>query len=140
MNPNHNLLSLRKPQNADDNLIPLINIVFLLLIFFMVAGQIGAQDAQQIDSPTSASRTPLDQTSLELSLDAAGELHHDGQPLSEDALVGLLQSIPQQDQPPSIVLRADRTANAEALDRVMTALRNQGIATLSLRTRLRGEP
>ncbi|GGO84127.1 hypothetical protein GCM10011348_29650 [Marinobacterium nitratireducens] len=40
---------------SDDNLIPLINVVFLMLIFFMVAGQISRSDAVRIVPPASIS-------------------------------------------------------------------------------------
>lgn len=42
----------RKKTSADDNMIPLINIVFLLLIFFMVAGKIVKQPDSAIELPT----------------------------------------------------------------------------------------
>ena len=49
-----------RKDNTDDQLIPLINIVFLMLIFFMVAGQISEQDAQFIAPPESISEAPTD--------------------------------------------------------------------------------
>lgn len=42
-------------KHSDDNLVPLINVVFLMLIFFMVAGQIRASDAVPIMPPDSLS-------------------------------------------------------------------------------------
>ena len=48
------LIRSKKPNsNSDDNLIPLINIVFLLLIFFMVAGQMQKPLATDITLPVS---------------------------------------------------------------------------------------
>lgn len=43
----------RPKQDDDDRVMPLINIVFLLLIFFMVAGQLSASDPFTIVPPTS---------------------------------------------------------------------------------------
>lgn len=66
----HPLMARRGTANPDDNLIPLINIVFLLLIFFMVAGQIAPQQDMTIDPPESASEKALEPAELELSLTA----------------------------------------------------------------------
>lgn len=44
-----------KKPNQDDNLIPLINIVFLMLIFFMVAGHISESDPIKVQAPSSIS-------------------------------------------------------------------------------------
>lgn len=49
-------------KNTDDNLVPLINVVFLMLIFFMVAGQIRATDAVPITPPDSLSDMSQDES------------------------------------------------------------------------------
>ena len=59
-----------RKDNSDDQLIPLINIVFLMLIFFMVAGQISEQDAQYIAPPESISETPIDPDAPRVLIDA----------------------------------------------------------------------
>lgn len=45
----------KDPSAGDRRLIPLINIVFLLLAFFMIAGQIEESDPRKVDLPNSAS-------------------------------------------------------------------------------------
>jgi biopolymer transport protein ExbD len=140
MNSSESLLRQHRSQNPDDNLIPLINIVFLLLVFFMVAGQIGNHDAQHIDSPTSASRTPLATDALELELDAEGLLTHQQQPVSEEGLRELLTIRGDDGLFGTVVLRVDRSATAGNLDRVLEQLRAEGIASLTLRTRMQERP
>jgi biopolymer transport protein ExbD len=44
--------AVHKKNDSDDNLIPLINVVFLMLIFFMVAGQIQKSDAIKLQPPS----------------------------------------------------------------------------------------
>nr|WP_275297928.1 biopolymer transporter ExbD [Marinobacter sediminum] len=110
----------------------MINIVFLLLIFFMVASQIGAPDGD-IRPPQSSSQKPVPAGQVELSLTAGGDLLQQGQPLSIDQLPDLIS-----DQASggglTVVLKADQTALAEDLDRVFAVLRSQGISLITLRT------
>lgn len=44
-----------KQGNSDDSVLPLINVVFLLLIFFMIAGQINQFEPIKLTPPVSAS-------------------------------------------------------------------------------------
>ena len=55
-----------RKDNGDDALIPLINIVFLMLIFFMVAGQISKSDAAFVSPPESISEAYVDDEALQI--------------------------------------------------------------------------
>ena len=48
-----NILLKNKTKNKKPNLVPLINIVFLLLIFFMLSGTLTKKDFFQVDPPES---------------------------------------------------------------------------------------
>ena len=60
-------------------MIPLINIVFLLLIFFMVAGQIKAQPDQAITLPSTAQLEMAQAQTLRLEMFADGQLSFNGE-------------------------------------------------------------
>ena len=62
-----------RKDNSDDQLIPLINIVFLMLIFFMVAGQISEQDAQYI-ALVAAFEQATDPESFSIAVKADGDV------------------------------------------------------------------
>ena len=123
----------RRPKtSADDNLVPMINIVFLLLIFFMVASQISAPEGD-ILPPLSDSQKPVPPGELELSLTAGGDLFREGQPLGIEQLQALIADNASAGRL-TVVFRADQTALAEDLDRVFAVLRSQGISLITLRT------
>ena len=42
----------RRQRTSEENVLPLINIVFLLLIFFMIAGALSASAPFELDPPT----------------------------------------------------------------------------------------
>ncbi|MCA9326785.1 biopolymer transporter ExbD [Candidatus Saccharibacteria bacterium] len=60
--------------DEDDNLVPLINVVFLMLIFFMVAGQISQQDGELLDPIQSATEASLDEAPLQLVITKNGRI------------------------------------------------------------------
>ncbi len=65
------LLPLRRTRSTSDSrLIPMINVVFLLLIFFMIAGQISALNPGAVQLPLASSGLPPPAAELHLRLAA----------------------------------------------------------------------
>lgn len=131
---NPSLLPRHGSRTADDSLIPLINIVFLLLIFFMVAGQIAQQQDPDISPPSSASRLALEPTKVELAMNSAGALTLDGQAVDAATLAQRITSLAAEETDIRVSLRADRDATATDLDGVFTQLRDLGVSTITLHT------
>ncbi len=125
------LINPRSSRNSDLNLIPLINVVFLLLIFFLIAGQLANTQDQDIRLPTSVSDKPIEQQRITLSLDTRNQLSLNGEQLSFETLGVALQAALSEDTQP-ILLRVDRDVTAISLDRLLDTLRRQGIATVTL--------
>jgi len=67
---------------ADDALIPLINIVFLMLIFFMIAGQITPPEALSIKPPNSQQGRAIEPERILLLMDAEGRIALDDEILT----------------------------------------------------------
>jgi len=128
--------SPRPRKSIDDQLIPLINIVFLLLIFFMVAGQITQTDAL-IEPPESLSRKPAPETPALLVLERDGALRMDGRTIEPRALAAALGAYPAE---PGITLAADRDVRASDLAPVLIAVRGAGFETVTLYARHGEQP
>ena len=124
----------RSAGNSDDNLIPLINIVFLLLVFFMVAGQISSITDPGIEAPMSESQKPVEAAELELVMKADGSLILGGQPLVLDGLQPAVQDAIVTASEVRVALKADRSVKASDLDPVLTVFREQGVSTITLHT------
>lgn len=118
--------ALAKPRPSRDlNMIPLINIVLLLLIFFLIAGQLAT--TPEIQLPVSDSDRPIERHELTLTLDT--HLWLNGEQIGLEALGAALQAATAEK---TIVLRADRDVTAGSLDGVLNVLRAQGITTVTL--------
>ncbi|MGE0861017.1 MAG: ExbD/TolR family protein [Gammaproteobacteria bacterium] len=122
----------RRVRTIDDQLIPLINIIFLLLVFFLVAGQIAPQQEVEVEPPTSRSSSDLPQEARRLVLTRDGQLRLDDRPLAAADLASVLG--PSSSEPP-ITLAADHEVRAAALAPVLAALRQAGFSRVTLYTR-----
>lgn len=121
-------------KNDDERVLPLINMVFLLLIFFMLAGKPAAEQVK-IQPPLSTNRDPSSPQTVTLSMDAQGRLFLDGSMVPQDNLPLALARYPDagsMDVP--LVLRASAAAGATEVVAVMSRLRDAGIQQLQLLT------
>ena len=121
--------------NDDSQLIPLINIVFLLLIFFMIAGQVSALRERGIELPESGSRAPAQIKPLLLVLETGGAIKLNAQSTSLAALDELLQASRHHDAMPPLALQADKRLKARELGPVLEVIRNAGVSDLTLYVR-----
>lgn len=121
------LLPARRSVNNDQSLIPLINIVFLLLIFFMIAGQISAFDPRDTLPPVSKSQRAIDQAAVNLVIDQQNQLFWDGEAISQQVLKARIEHFEGE-----INLTVDRSLLAKDLDAVLAVLKQYGVASLTL--------
>ena len=123
----------RRRNQGDDNLIPLINIVFLLLVFFMVAGQLRPAAPTEVELArvaTNAAPAASHQTRVAIHLNAQGQIWVDGKPVADEQLRAALASLEVGQQ---VKLYADRAVTAAALSTVLSSLPAQNL-TLHLLT------
>lgn len=125
------------PRNRDENMIPLINIVFLLLVFYMIAGEITALTNEQIDPPISNSDETLNSTAVSLVLHSDHSLRINGVRVELESLdseiLDKLNAVPGH-----VVLKADKHVKASALDHLLSTLQRNHVTTITLFGRTEG--
>jgi biopolymer transport protein ExbD len=126
-----------KPTRSDndDNVIPLINIVFLMLIFFMLAGQITATDALQVMPPSSEAQAPTVTLEYELLMDADGALALNNQIVTAEELRQQLNVLSEQNTHVELALKVDSQATAAHLKPLLQLLTETGMSQITLYTR-----
>ncbi len=122
-------------QSNDDNLIPMINVVFLLLIFFMVAGTLRDPSPVETEPPDSSAERQID-ADTRIYLTADGSLAVDAETVSLAELVERVDlSESEQGAPPDrLALRADGDVDLGRLQTVFDALGRAGVAEVELMT------
>jgi len=133
-------MNLRQSRGTDPeiNLTPLIDVVFILLIFFMVSTTFQKESQIRIELPE-ASGEPAEERKdlLEIVIDAEGHYFIDQQQVVNTELDTLKRAIrkylgEQTDVP--VVIRADRLTPYESVVRAMDATAQLGLVKMSLAT------
>ncbi len=129
-------LSPNRPrrQDDDDRVLPLVNIVFLLLIFFMVAGTLSASDPFTVEPAHSATQGESSTEPPLILLAADGRLALDGAEMAEDALLEAIAARIEADGVAEARLKTDGGAEAVMLVALLAKLKEAGVETALLMT------
>lgn len=123
-----------------ENILPMINVVFLLLIFFLISARIAPPEPFPVEPPESGADTPAEAAFI-LYLDDTGQPGYrdvTGRDATLAALKADLAEIcatpcPPADAPP-LLLRADGAVAASNLAALMPDLGHLGFARVDLAT------
>ena len=132
-----NLYRRREPQSQDNSMIPLINVVFLMLAFFMIAGQIQRSDAVRMEPPESLSRAAQGEYTATLLITARQSLFLNDTPLRREQLAGEIRRLLETAADPQgvrVLVKADASLPATELRLVLGRLRAAGLLRVSLAT------
>jgi biopolymer transport protein ExbD len=122
----------RRPRDDDDRILPLINVVFLLMIFFMLAGRIAAIDPFPVEPPRSAAAGQIDSKETVVLLGADGTLALDGRVMDETAFATAVADRVKTDGAGAFRFKADGKTAATRVVAVMETLREAGVEKLRL--------
>ncbi len=133
-------MNMRSPDKTelDVNVTPLIDVVFLLLIFFMVSTTFDHESQIEITLPQATIDTPLKKDStIEVTVNAEGIYFVNGQRVVNTQLSTLKQAmlkVAKGQSDPPVVLSADANSTHQAVVKVMDAARQLGFVHLSFAT------
>ncbi len=117
------------------NLTPLIDVVFLLLIFFMVTTTfIQMEKEMDIDLPEASSGdmgSPVAQE-IVINLYPGGRIRVDGKDYSTEDLAQLLRRASSINPDQQVLIRGDGTAEVNELVKVMDVCQSSSISNLSI--------
>lgn len=121
-------------RRSDEPMGPLIDVVFLLLIFFLLVGTVAPPDPIKVDPATSESDDGPVNGELAVLLSADGRLAFEGQELERTALARAVRQRLAEGAQPIVQLKADARLSAQEVIAVLDLLRGVGIDDLVLLT------
>ncbi|HID48291.1 MAG TPA: biopolymer transporter ExbD [Chromatiales bacterium] len=129
----------RQDNEPDLNLTPLIDVVFLLLIFFMVSTTFDKNAEISIELPEAAGEAvKTQQFKIEISIDSEGRFFVNQKRVKDDKLVTLKRAIRLtlgDHRNPKLIISADKMTPHGAVVRAMDAARQLGLVNLTFATR-----
>ena len=116
----------RSSGTLEMNMTPMIDVVFLLMIYFMTTLNASSISKEPIDLPPLKGTQEQTETGLTINISESGAIFVVGQELSLQQLIPLVsEEIAKTNNDPSqvrVVVRADRRGTSKRVNEVVTAL------------------
>jgi len=116
---------------------PLIDVVFILLLFFLVTTSFIKESGLDLERPEAASSQALQTEALRIGLTASGAVYVDGQRLDVGQLRERLASVVSRAPETSVVIVPDENCKSGRLVTVMDEAKLAGAKNVAIATRPR---
>lgn len=129
-------MKLRKPKKQSKgldervNLIPMINLIFLLLIFFLLTGAIGKKDSKLIERPKSnfGVEQNVDKKSMIFLIDKENQIYFDDEKINFEKFKQILDSSSDK-----YIIDVDKNAKIFLLNDIISEMKKKKIAKVFLK-------
>ena len=124
---------LKEKEAESINVSPLIDVVFILLIFFIVSASFVKVPGEKVVRPRTVTSESLQKNAILFALTAGNSLHYAGEKIAIDQVRSLVEGLRREVDAP-VIIQVDQDADASRLAEVAREGKKAG-ATVSIATR-----
>jgi biopolymer transport protein ExbD len=121
------------------NLTPLIDMVFILLIFFMVTSSFVKETGVEVDRPSAATAQVKPQTAILIAVTEQGEVWIDRRRIDPRAVRANVERLHAENPEGAVVITADREAPTGVVIQVLDQARLAGVESVAIAANREGE-
>lgn len=115
------------------NMSPLIDMVFILLIFFIVTTVFVEETGVEVNKPQASSAQDLEKNSILIAITANGKVIYGGREIGPTGVRSTVKRLSQKDKMP-VIIQADKTVTTELLIRVIDEAKLAGAQSVNVST------
>ena len=114
------------------NLTPMLDVVFIMLIFFIVTASFIKEAGIDVDRPDAPSADSQDDAAILIAISANDEIWIDRRQTDTNAVRGMIERLHAENPKGSIVIQADEESTNEMLVVVMEAAKQAGVTNVAI--------
>ncbi len=125
----------RLPKTEESNeldLTPMLDVVFILLIFFIVTTSFVKETGIDINRPSASTAEKKPQGNILIAINANGDIWIDNREIDIRAVRANIQQMKARHPQSSVIIQSDREARTGQLVRVMDQVRLAGVQNISI--------
>ncbi|MBV12785.1 MAG: biopolymer transporter ExbD [Flavobacteriaceae bacterium] len=126
------LISQAVEEADEPNITPMLDVVFILLIFFIVTANFIKDPGLEITRPDSETAEITENAAILIAIGPAGEVYMDGRRIDVRQVKANVIRLMAENPQGSVVLQADKKATAEKIIGVMDEVREAGVIDISI--------
>ena len=114
------------------NLTPMLDVVFIMLIFFIVTASFIKEAGIDVNRPDAPTAESQDDAAILIAISASDEIWIDRRPTEPNAVRGMIERLHAENPKGSIVIQADEESTNEVLVVVMEAAKAAGVTNVAI--------
>mgnify|MGYP006303442321 CR=1 FL=1 len=128
------VFSSNQSGSEDINISPLIDMVFILLIFFIVTTVFVEETGVEVTKPQAASQVQLEKNSILIAITANNNVVYGGREIGISGVRGLVKRLVQEDSSMPVIIQADESVPTRILVRVIDEAKLAGANSVNIST------
>ena len=123
---------MTREEDDEINLTPMLDVVFIMLIFFIVTASFVKEAGIDINRPEAATRDPEERANILVAIGENNEIWIDNRLIDPRAVRANIERLHAENPNGTVVIQADKHSHVETLVQVMDASRQAGIYNIAM--------
>ncbi len=121
---------------AQIDMTPMLDIVFIMLIFFIVTASFVKESGITVEKPTAETASKRPKANIFIGIDNRGDIYMLKNKVDKDAVKAILEDMLLENPESTVVVQADSRAEAESLLKVLDAAKAAKVKNISVAAEL----
>lgn len=119
-------------EESEINITPMLDVVFIMLIFFIVTASFVKESGIEVDRPSAVTAVVKEKGNILVAITASGQIWVDRRQVDPRAVRANIERLYAENPQGSVVIQADKNSTTEMLIQVMDAARQAGVYNVSI--------
>lgn len=124
----------QQEEGTDIDLTPMLDVVFIMLIFFIVTAVFIKEPGIDVETPEAETAVSQDDANILVAISEDGDVWIDNHQVGERDLTATIKELHLQNPLGALVIQADKDSSHEKLVMVMEAAREAGVKRVAIST------
>ena len=126
------LSTLSDNEESNIELTPMLDVVFIMLIFFIVTTSFVKESGIEVSRPNAVSAEKQERASIFIAIDSEGQIWLQKRKLEIDAVRANIEKLYAESPEGTVIIQADKKSEIGILVRVMDQVRLAGVKNISI--------
>ena len=122
----------QEEENEEINMTPMLDVVFIMLIFFIVTATFVKEAGIDVNRPEAATAVKKERANILVAISDKGEIWINKRQVDVRAVQANIERLHAENPQGSVVIQADKKAITDTLIKVMDAARSAGVFDVSI--------
>ncbi|KPV95709.1 Biopolymer transport protein ExbD [Pseudoalteromonas sp. P1-9] len=122
----------QEEENEEINMTPMLDVVFIMLIFFIVTATFVKEAGIDVNRPEAATAVQKERANILVAITDKGEIWINKRQVDVRAVQANIERLHAENPQGSVVIQADKKATTDTLIKVMDAARSAGVFDVSI--------